>query len=83
MLKKSKFIEIKNSLLSIMNNICDENLETAKKKIIFYLNSVDCKALNDYIPSIQQATNSEQLKKKLGLIVSLCDLIVKTRYTLC
>lgn len=81
--KKSEFIKIKNALLKISNEIYDDNLEIAKSKIIHYLKSIDCKALNENIQDIQQAINSEQLKKRLGSVVVLCDLIVKTQYILC
>ena len=80
---KSDFLKIKTALQNIINDIYDDNLETAKEITIFHLASIECKALNERVQDIQQATNSEQLKKKLGSIVALCDLIVKTRYTLC
>jgi len=78
-----EFVNLKLALIQIQNEIYDDNLETVKNIIISRLLSLDCKVLNDYAQDIRQAKDSEQLKKQLGSIISLCDLIPKIQYTLC
>ena len=80
---ENEFISLKLFLLSIKNDISDDNLEVAKESIIHRLLQIDCKSLRESIQDVRQAPNSERLKEKVGSIVALCDLIVKTRYTLC
>ena len=80
---KNQIMELKQMLNSISSEIYDDNLDIAKNIIISHLSQIDCKSLNNYIPSIQQSLDSEQLKQKVWSIASLCDLIVKTQYTLC
>jgi len=78
-----KFVNLKLALMQIQNEIYDDNLEIAKNIVISRLLSFHCKVLNDYAQDIRQAKDSEQLKKQLGSIISLCDLIPKSQYTLC
>ncbi len=82
MFEKDDFENIKLAMMRISNSLND-NIEIAKEEVIYYLTSLDCKALNERALDIQQAQDISQLKMKLGSIAALCDLIVKTRYTLC